>query len=201
MDGSSRIGRRGWMPAFVFAATLSAACGSDSTSHNEFPPISEGTVVGTVTGEGGAPLEAVHVELTVPSQLDAYTVTGGGGISDAAGRFSVPVSVLTVPDPDAPPDTLGIYITATALPPRYTPPPGKTQVRDSVLAPVALAPSDEPTPVTEVGLTLPVAAASMIMTTAGLHPMSWTRRRFAIAPPEPLPWPTGPAIHVDQPGS
>ena len=166
METSRGIGRRG-VAGVVFLAALAAACGSDSTSHND-PPIAAGTVAGTIAGVGGTPLEGVHVELTVPSQLDAYTVAGGGGISDAAGRFSVPVSVLTVPDPDAPPDTLGIYITATALPPRYTPPPGETEIRDSVLVAVALAPSDQPTPVTEVELTLPVSA-SMIAPTARSH--------------------------------
>jgi hypothetical protein len=151
------VGRQARVMAWVAAA----ACGSDSTGHNEFPPISEGTVTGTIIGIGGVPLDSIRVELTVPSQLDLYTIAGGGGISDPTGRFSVPVQVLDVPDPNAPPDTLAIYITATALPPRYPPPPGDTQVRDSVLAPVALAPSDQPTPVTELELTLPVAAATM----------------------------------------
>ena len=160
----ARFGRSVRLAACLVAG---AACGDDSTGHNEFPPISEGTVIGTVTGIGGAPLDSVHVELTVPSQLDLYTVTGGGGISDVDGQVSMPVAIMAAPDPNAPPDTLALYITATALPPRYTPPPGDTSVRDSVLAPVAFAPSDQPTPVSDVQLALPVAAASAAIVPKG----------------------------------
>ena len=117
-------------------------------------------MTGSVTGIGGSPLDSVHIELTVPSQLSLYTIAGGGPVTDANGQFSVTVSLVEAPDPTALPDTLAIYITATAQPPRYTPPPGSVAVRDSVFVAVAMAPSAEPAPVTEVQLTLPVAAVS-----------------------------------------
>jgi hypothetical protein len=66
---------------------------------------------------------------------------------------------MAAPDPTSLPDTLAIYVTATAQPPRYTPPQG-VAVRDSVFIAVAMAPSPEPAPVTEVQLTLPVTAVS-----------------------------------------
>ena len=70
------------------------------------------------------------------------------------------VSLVAAPDPTALPDTLAIYVTATARPPRYAPPQGGVAVRDSVFVAVAMAPSPEPAPVTEVQLTLPVTAVS-----------------------------------------
>src|ERR1043165_9019547 len=95
---SGGIGRQARAGAYLFAGVAATACGSDTTADTS-PPISEGTVIGTITGTGGVPLDSVRIELTVPSQLDLYTVTGGGGISDASGRFSVPVSLLSAPDP------------------------------------------------------------------------------------------------------
>jgi hypothetical protein len=135
---------------------LAWGCGDDAPG--EFRALAEGTVVGTVTGTGGAPLDSVRIELTVPSQVAGlFDIGGGGGQTDAEGRFTVPVSIYAAPDLDALPDTLAIYITATAFPPRYPPPQGETLTHDSVLAAVALAPVDDPAPVTEVELTLPVA--------------------------------------------
>ena len=154
------------LAGLLAAAVVTAACG-DSTDQNELPPLSEGTVRGTVSGAGGTPLDSIRIELTVPSQLSLYGITGGGGLSDVEGRFSVPVSLVATPDSNAPPDTLAIYITATALPPRYSPPAGEVSVRDSVLVPVALAPGGQPPPVTEVDLMLPVAPASQDAVPAG----------------------------------
>ena len=148
-----------WLAAAaVCTSILTSGCGTDPGG--EFGTLSEGTVTGSVTGIGGAPLDSIHIELTVPSQLSLYTIVGGGEVTDANGHFSVTVALMGAPDPNALPDTLAIYITATALPPRYTPPQGDVGVRDSVFVPVAMAPSDEPSPVTEVDLMLPVAAVS-----------------------------------------
>lgn len=148
-----------WIAALAMAlGVLTIGCSTDAGG--EFGTLSEGTVTGSVTGIGGVPLDSVHIELTVPSQLSLFTIVGGGGVTDANGRFSVPVSVLAAPDPNALPDTLAIYITATALPPRYAQPAGDAGVRDSAFVAVALSPSGAPVPVTEVDLTLPVGAAS-----------------------------------------
>ena len=139
-------------------SVLASGCGTDPGG--EFGTLSEGTVAGSVTGVGGAPLDSVHIELTVPSQLSLYTIVGEGGVTDASGHFSVTVSLMAAPDPTSLPDTLAIYVTATAQPPRYAPPQGGVAVRDSVFIAVAMAPSPAPAPVTEVQLTLPVTAVS-----------------------------------------
>jgi hypothetical protein len=145
--------------AALLALSLAATACGDSTGSDEFPPLARGTVIGNVTGLGGAPLDSVRVEITVPDELALYQLASNVGLSDAEGGFSILVSLLVAPDPEAPPDTLAIYVTATAMPPRYTPPAGDPFVRDSVLVPVALAASG-PVPVSEVHLALPVAAVA-----------------------------------------
>ena len=156
------VGRMGWRTAAGMAAVCSLALGCATDEGGEFESLASGTVTGSVTGAGSAPLDSILIELTVPSQVSSlFAIAGGGGRTDAEGRFSVPVDVVGAENPEALPDTLAIYITATALPPRYTPPQGETSVRDSALVPVALAPRGEPVPVTEIELTLPVAPAAV----------------------------------------
>jgi hypothetical protein len=140
----------------LLALSLAAVACGDDNGPDEFPPLAEGTVIGGVTGLGGAPLDSVRIEITVPEELALYQLASNVGLSDAEGGFSILVSLLVAPDPEAPPDTLAIYVTATAMPPRYTPPAGDPFVRDSVLVPVDLAAS-RPVPVSEVHLALPVA--------------------------------------------
>lgn len=140
----------------ALAAAL-AACG-DTTGEGEFPPLANAVVTGTVAGELGVPLDSVRIGLGVAAALDAgYVFASADVLTDAQGRFSLPVALLSVPDTAALPDTLRIAITATALPPRYTPPPGEQSVRDSALADVAFAPRPDPAPTTEIRMVLPVA--------------------------------------------
>ena len=165
--GGSGLGRGTRLGGAVVAVCLLGwGCGGEEAG--EFSALAEGTVIGTVTGTGGAPLDSIRIDLTVPSQIASlFDIGGGGGQTDAEGRFSVPVAVLTAANPQALPDTLAIYITASAFPPRYPPPEGETLVHDSVLAAVALAPEGDPAPVTEVNLTLPVPPAGQAR--AGRH--------------------------------
>ena len=155
------VGRMGWRAAAGLAAICSPALGcATDEGGGEFQSLASGTVTGSVTGTGSEPLDSILIELTVPSQVSSlFAIVGGGGRTDGEGRFSVPVDVIGAENPEALPDTLAIYITATALPPRYAPPEGETSVRDSALVPVPFAPRGDPVPVTEVELTLPVAPA------------------------------------------
>ncbi len=103
------------------------------------------------------PLDSIRIAITLPAELALYEIAPTSACRPMPmGRFSLPVSLVAAPDPQAPPDTLAIYVTASAMPPRYTPPAGDPFVRDSVLVPVALAASG-PVPVSEVHLALPVA--------------------------------------------
>lgn len=143
-----------WMLALGSAL---AACG-DATDQSEFPPVANAAVTGTVTGELNVPLDSVHIGLAVPPALAAgYSFGSPDVLTDAQGRFTLPVAMLSAPAQAAPPDTLRIAITATALPPRYTPPPGEQRVRDSALVDVAFGPRPEPAPITEIHIVLPVA--------------------------------------------
>jgi hypothetical protein len=142
----------------VTAAGCALAVGCATEDGSELQALASATVTGSVTGSGGAPLDSVAVDITVPDQLNSlFDLDGEPGRTDANGRFSIAVEVLTAADPGALPDTLAIYITATATPPRYLPPNGRTSARDSVLVPVAFAPAGDPPPVTETRLTLPVS--------------------------------------------
>jgi hypothetical protein len=134
-----------------------AACGG-ATDINEFPPLANAVVTGTVAGALNVPLDSVHIGLTVPPALAAqYSFGSADVLTDAQGRFTFPIAMLSAPAPAALPDTLRIAITSTALPPRYTPPPGEQRVRDSALADVAFAPRPESAPITEIRIVLPVA--------------------------------------------
>ena len=113
-------------------------------------------MIGNVTGLGGVPLASVRVEITVPEELDLYQLDVQRRPVGRRGCILYPGIAPRRSRPKAPPDTLAIYVTATAMPPRYTPPAGDAFVRDSVLVPVDLAAS-RPAPVSEVHLALPVA--------------------------------------------
>jgi hypothetical protein len=139
---------------------LAPACGGDGAVDNgAFPVLARGTVSGEVTGAGGVPLDSVVIVFTAPPELAMYEFQSARALSDVQGQFSLPIDLVSAPDPNAPPDTLALYITARAGPPRYTPPPGEDLVSDSLLVPVALAETGVP-PVSEVHLSLPVAPAA-----------------------------------------
>jgi hypothetical protein len=140
----------------LLAASLAALSCGDESGLEPDPPLARGTIIGSVTGAGGAPLDSIRIGIVRPAELALYDLQTAGGSTDAQGEFSFEVDLFLAPDPQSPPDTLAVYVTATALPPRYTPPAGDPAVRDSVLVPVALAASG-PVPVTEVHLALPVA--------------------------------------------
>ena len=134
-----------------------AACG-DATDQSEFPPLANAVVTGTVAGALDVPLDSVHIGLTVPPALAAEYAFGSADVlTDAQGRFTIPIAMLSAPASGALPDTPRIAITATALPPRYTPPPGEQRVRDSVFVDVAFAPRPESAPITEIRIVLPIA--------------------------------------------
>ena len=142
--------------AMAAACALASGCATDEGG--EFEPLANATVIGSVTGLGGGALDSVLIGITVPDQVSSlFDIATGFGLTDTNGRFSITVGVQSAVNPDALADTLAIYITATAAPPRYTPPGGEPNVRDSVLVPVAFAAAGDPTPVTETELTLPVA--------------------------------------------
>ena len=156
ISGGRGMARAAGLAALAALSLAATACGDDAVNNGDIPPLARGIVIGGVTGAGGVPLDSVRIALTRPAELALYDFAPGSVATDAEGTFSLPVSLISAPDPQAPPDTLVIYITASAEPPRYTPPLGSPSVRDSVLVPVALAATGQ-VPVSEVHLTLPVA--------------------------------------------
>jgi hypothetical protein len=70
------------------------------------------------------------------------------------GGFSMPIDIFAGPPPF--PDTVEIYVPASAWPPKYPAPPGQERTSDSVLVATVLAPAEAPPPVTTVSLTLPI---------------------------------------------
>ena len=149
------MARLGGLGALLAASLAAAACG-DGSGLDPAPPLASGTVIGSVTDVGGAPLDSIQIGISRPAELALYDLQTAGASTDARGEFSFTVGLFLAPDPQSPPDTVAVYVTATALPPRYTPPAGDPAVRDSVLVPLALAASG-PVPVNEVHLTLPLA--------------------------------------------
>ena len=88
------VGRVGWrMAAGMAVCSLALGCATDEGG--EFESLASGTVTGSVTGTGSAPLDSILIELTVPSQVSSlFAIAGGGGRTDVEGRFSVPVDVV-----------------------------------------------------------------------------------------------------------
>ena len=99
-------------------------------------------MTGSVTGIGGAPLDSMHIELTVPSQLMAlYAIVGGVGRDRREGRILGHVALMVGPGTRRAAGHAGDlhhrHRSAAALHPAA----GRVGVRDSVFVPVAMAPS------------------------------------------------------------
>jgi len=152
MRGVRRSARlAGWVTGC--AAGL-VACG-DSTGQDEFPPLAQGVIEGTITGTDGQPLDSVNVDLVIPADLsNKYSIGLAGTVTDSDGGFTLPVQLTAGPPPL--PDTVEIYVRASAWPPKYPAPPGEDSTSDSVLVATALGPREVPAPVTAASITLPV---------------------------------------------
>jgi hypothetical protein len=132
------------------------ACG-DSTGQDEFPALAHGQIQGTVSGTEGQPLDSVDVTLVIPANLRAQFAFGTPGVlTDADGHFLLPVEIFTAPDPADLPDTVEVYVRASAFPPKYAPPTGEEKITDSVLVATALEPRENPAPLTAAPITLSV---------------------------------------------
>jgi hypothetical protein len=153
MRGLRRSARvAGWV--FGCAAGL-VACGDSTGQDGEFEPLAQGLVEGTVRGADGQPLGAVNVDLVIPDSLDnLYGIGLPGTETDSDGGFSLPVQLLSGGPPL--PDTVEIYVRASAWPPTYPAPPGEEKTTDSVLVAIALAPHGVPAPVTTASISLPI---------------------------------------------
>ena len=148
---SSRLA--GWM---VGCALGLVACG-DLTGQNEFPALAHGQIEGTVSGIEGQPLDSVNVTLVIPANLrDQYAIGTPGALTDGDGHFLLPVEIFTAPDPADLPDTVEVYVRASAFPPKYPPPSGEERITDSVLVAAALKPRENPAPLTAAPIRLSV---------------------------------------------
>lgn len=135
-------------------ATGIVACSNSTDTDGEFPPLAQGGIEGVVTGRDGEPLDSVNVTLVIPAELSEHYDFGlPGDLTDSNGRFSLPVAIFGGPTPL--PDTVEVYVRASAWPPKYPAPPGENQTSDSVLVATALEPRGNPPPIAETSITLP----------------------------------------------
>jgi hypothetical protein len=124
-----------------------------SQPRSEFQASHHAVVEGVVTSRGGQPLDSVT--------LVAWRLAEGRGsllqlraVTDAGGRFRLPVEATVGPEPT--PLPARVVIRAFAYASRYPRGPSGSVAMDSTIVPVTLVPRAQTPGVSEARLTLPL---------------------------------------------
>lgn len=126
--------------------------GPPSQPQSEFQGSHHAVVEGVVTSRGGEPLDSVTVV--------AWRLASGGmiaqatAVTDAAGRFRLPVEGTLGPDPA--PVPARVVLRGFAYASRYPRGPEGAVALDSVTVPVTLVPMGQAPPVAQARITLPL---------------------------------------------